>query len=169
MMPCRILFLCTGNAARSILAECIANRVGAGKLEAYSAGSHPKGEVHPQTISLLNRLDYDTAHLRSKSWDEFAAPGAPELDFTITVCDDAAGETCPVWPGHPAPAHWGIPDPAAVSGSASEVALAFADAHRMLHNRIGLFAALPIEALDRISIKREMDKIGRAADEPARA
>lgn len=168
MRPYRILFLCTGNSARSILAECIANRLGAGKLEAYSAGSHPKGEVHPQAISLLDHLDYDTAHLRSKSWNEFAERGAPELDFIITVCDDAAGETCPVWPGRPAQAHWGVLDPAAVSGSASEVALAFAEAYRMLHNRIGLFAALPVETLDRISIKREMDEIGLTADPLAR-
>jgi protein-tyrosine-phosphatase len=145
------------------------NRVGAGKFVAYSAGSCPRGEVHPQTISLLDGLGYDTSRLRSKSWDEFAVPGAPELDFILTVCDDAAGETCPVWPGHPAQAHWGIPDPAAASDSIAETSLAFADTYRMLNNRIGLFAALPIESLDRISIKRHMDEIGQTRDHPARA
>jgi protein-tyrosine-phosphatase len=169
MTPYRVLFLCTGNSARSIIAECIMNRIGAGRFVAYSAGSHPKGEVHPQALALLNALDYDISGLRSKAWDEFAAPGAPELDFIMTVCDNAAGETCPVWPGHPAQAHWGVPDPAAVSGSPSEIAAAFADTYRMLNNRIGLFTALPIESLGRIAVKRHMDEIGQTRDHSALA
>ncbi|MDR3508738.1 MAG: arsenate reductase ArsC [Caulobacteraceae bacterium] len=167
--PFNILFLCTGNSARSILAEAIMNRVGAGKFVAYSAGSMPKGEVHPKAIELLSRLDYPTAGFRSKSWDEFAAPGAPELDFVITVCDNAAGEVCPIWPGQPMTAHWGIPDPAAVEGSPIEVAMAFNDAYRVLHNRLTLFASLPFESLDRMSLKRRMDEIGAKTETPERA
>lgn len=162
--PYNILFLCTGNSARSIIAECIANRTGGGKFVAYSAGSMPKGEVHPQAIKLLASLGYETGGLRSKSWSEFAAPGAPELDFIVTVCDNAAGETCPVWPGKPIQAHWGVPDPAAVEGAETEVALAFADAYRMLTNRIELFAALPVESLDQLAMKRRMDEIGQTRD-----
>jgi protein-tyrosine-phosphatase len=165
--PYNILFLCTGNSARSILAECIMNRVGAGKFRAYSAGSMPKGQVHPQAIKLLAGLGYETAQLRSKSWDEFAKSDGPQFDFIMTVCDNAAGETCPVWPGKPIQAHWGIPDPAAVEGPDSEVALAFADAYRMLNNRIELFTALPIESLDRLAMKRGMDEIGQTRDTPA--
>lgn len=165
--PYNILFLCTGNSARSILAECLMNRVGAGKFRAYSAGSMPKGQVHPQAIKLLAGLGYETAELRSKSWDEFATPDGPQFDFIMTVCDNAAGETCPVWPGKPIQAHWGIPDPAAVEGPDSEVALAFADAYRMLNNRIELFTALPIESLDRLAMKRGMDEIGQTRDTPA--
>lgn len=167
--PYHILFLCTGNSARSILAECIANRAGGGKFVAYSAGSMPKGEVHPQAIKLLASLGYETKDLRSKSWSEFAAPGAPELDFIVTVCDNAAGETCPVWPGKPMQAHWGIPDPAAVEGSETDLALAFADAYRMMGNRIDLFAALPVESLDQLTMKRRMDEIGQTRDTPATA
>ncbi len=167
--PYNILFLCTGNSARSILAECIANRVGGGKFVAYSAGSMPKGEVHPQAIKLLASLGYDTAGLRSKSWSEFATPEGPHFDFIVTVCDNAAGETCPVWPGKPIRAHWGVPDPAAVEGEKAEVALAFADAYRMLNNRIGLFAALPVESLDQLAMKRRMDEIGQTRDTPATA
>jgi protein-tyrosine-phosphatase len=167
--PHTILFLCTGNSARSILAECIMNRVGNGRFVAYSAGSMPKGAVHPQAIHLLANLGYETAHLRSKSWDEFATPDAPVIDFIITVCDNAAGETCPIWPGQPITAHWGIPDPAAVEGSDSEVALAFADAYRMLNNRISLFASLPVASLDRLAMKRRMDEIGTTRDIPADA
>lgn len=162
--PYNILFLCTGNSARSILAECIANRAGGGKFVTYSAGSMPKGEVHPQAIKLLDSLGYETEGLRSKSWSEFAAPGAPELNFIVTVCDNAAGETCPVWPGKPIQAHWGVPDPAAVEGTEPEVALAFADAYRMLRNRIELFAALPVESLDQLAMKRRMDEIGQTSN-----
>jgi protein-tyrosine-phosphatase len=161
-----ILFLCTGNSARSILAEAIMNRVGAGKFVAHSAGSMPKGEVHPKALELLARLDYPIAGLRSKSWDEFAAPGAPELDFVITVCDNAAGEVCPIWPGQPMTAHWGIPDPAAVAGSSVEINFAFNDAYRVLNNRLTLFASLPFESLDRLSLKRRMDEIGAKIDVP---
>ena len=164
-----ILFLCTGNSARSILAEAIMNKVGAGKFVAYSAGSMPKGEVHPKALELLSGLGYPTAGLRSKSWDEFAAPGAPELDFIITVCDNAAGEVCPIWPGQPMTAHWGIPDPAAVEGSPVEINFAFNDAYRVLNNRLTLFASLPFEGLDRLSLKRRMDEIGAKVDTPERA
>ena len=164
-----ILFLCTGNSARSILAEAIMNKVGAGKFVAYSAGSMPKGEVHPKALELLSGLGYPTAALRSKSWDEFAAPGAPELDFIITVCDNAAGEVCPIWPGQPMTAHWGIPDPAAVEGSPVEINFAFNDAYRVLNNRLTLFASLPFEGLDRLSLKRRMDEIGAKVDAPERA
>lgn len=167
--PYNILFLCTGNSARSILAEAIMNRVGAGKFVAYSAGSMPKGAVHPQAVKLLDSLDYDTTEFRSKPWEEFATPGAPQLDFVVTVCDNAAGEVCPIWPGQPVRSHWGVPDPAAAEGSDIEIALAFAGAYRMLWNRIGLFASLPVDKLDRLSLKRRMDEIGAAADQPAGA
>lgn len=162
-----VLFLCTGNSARSILAECIMNRIGAGKFTAFSAGSFPKGEVHPHAIKLLNGLGYQTADLRSKSWDEFAADGALPIDFIMTVCDNAAGEVCPVWPGKPISAHWGVADPAAAEGSDAFVALAFAEAYRQLHNRISLFASLPVDSLDRLSMQRHMDEIGATADMPA--
>jgi protein-tyrosine-phosphatase len=158
--PYNVLVLCTGNSARSILAECIFNRVGEGKFVAYSAGSNPKGAVHPEAIRLLQGLGYDTSGLRSKSWEEFAGPGAPRLDFVITVCDDAAGELCPVWRGRPVQAHWVIPDPAAVEGSDDVVAVAFADAYRRLNDMIGLFASLPVEKLDTIAMKQRMDQIG---------
>ncbi|MGZ6020871.1 MAG: arsenate reductase ArsC [Phenylobacterium sp.] len=163
--PFNILFLCTGNSARSILAECIMNRIGKGKFVAYSAGSMPKGKVHPQALSLLESLHYDVDQLRSKSWEEFAAPGAPKLDFVITVCDDAAGEVCPVWPGQPVTAHWGMPDPAAVEGTPTEVALAFAETYRMLGNRIELLASLPIASLSRTSLKGRLDQIGETTGE----
>ena len=157
-----VLFLCTGNSARSILAEAILNQVGAGKFRGYSAGSHPNGVVNPHALALLKRLDHPVEDLRSKPWDEFAAPGAPELDFIITVCDNAAGEVCPVWLGHPVTAHWGLPDPAAVTGTEAQIALAFADTYRMLTNRITAFAALKISALDRMALKTSMDQIGAA-------
>jgi protein-tyrosine-phosphatase len=166
--PFNILFLCTGNSARSILAEAIMNRSGRGRFKAWSAGSHPKGEVHPQAFKLLQSLNYPLEGLRSKSWDEFAAPGAPHFDFIVTVCDNAAGEVCPVWPGRPVRSHWGIPDPAAVQGSASEISLAFAEAYRQLSNRMGLFLALPIAKLDGLAIKRRMDEIGLTQDAPER-
>jgi len=159
--PFNVLFLCTGNSARSIMAEAILNRIGAGKFVAYSAGSQPKGAVHPETLRLLSSLDYDTAKFRSKSWNEFAKPGAPPLDFVFTVCDNAAGETCPYWPGQPMTAHWGVPDPAAAEGSPAEIAYAFKDAYRMLARRIGVFAALPIRSLDRLSLQAKLKDIGR--------
>jgi len=159
--PFNVLFLCTGNSARSIMAEAILNGVGAGKFRAYSAGSQPKGRVHPHTMQLLASLGYATTSFRSKSWNEFAKPGAPALDFVFTVCDNAAGETCSVWPGQPMTAHWGIPDPAEAKGSAAEVGLAFRDAYRMLSQRIGVFAALPIRSLDQLSLQRRLDEIGR--------
>ena len=160
--PYNILFLCTGNSARSIIAEAIMNRVGTGKFKAYSAGSHPRGEINPHALHLLHNLGYDLSGLRSKSWDAFAVEGAPPLDFVITVCDDAAGEVCPVWPGHPVTAHWGMPDPAAVEGSPVEIALAFSETHRILGNRISLFASLPYAGLDRLSLQRRMAEIGRS-------
>ena len=150
--PFNVLFLCIGNSARSIIAEAILNRLGKGKFRAFSAGSQPKGAVNLNTIRLLERLDYDTSALRSKSWSEFAQTGAPKLDFVFTVCDNAAGESCPVWPGQPMTAHWGIPDPAEAQGAPAEIALAFNDAYRMLSQRIGIFVALPIAALDRLTL-----------------
>ena len=161
-----ILFLCTGNSARSILAEAIMSRVGAGRFVAYSAGSTPTGTVNPHALDLLTRLDYPTAGLRSKSWDEFAAPGAPHLDFVITVCDNAAGEVCPIWPGQPMTAHWGMADPAAVEGSPVEVSLACNDVCRVLTNRLTLFASLPFESLDRLSLRRRMGEIGARTEAP---
>ncbi len=159
-----VLFLCTGNSARSIMAEAILNKIGAGKFRAYSAGSQPKGQLHPETVRLLRGLGYDTSAFRSKSWNEFAKPGAPALDFAFTVCDLAAGETCPVWPGQPMTAHWGVPDPAEARGNAAEIALAFRDAYRMLNQRIGIFVALPIRSLDQISLQQRLKEIGEAED-----
>jgi arsenate reductase len=156
-----VLFLCTGNSARSILAEAILNKLGHGRFKGSSAGSQPKGAVHPQTLRLLERLGHDTSTLRSKSWEEFAKPGAPAFDFIFTVCDNAAGEACPVWPGKPATAHWGIPDPADVTGSDAEVAQAFADAYRMMSQRISTFIALPIRSLDTMSLQTSLRDIGR--------
>ncbi len=159
-MPYNALFLCTGNSARSILGEAILNRVGAGKFKAWSAGSMPKGEVHPQALALLARLGYGTQGLRSKGWDEFSGANAPQLDFVFTVCDNAANEVCPIWPGQPMTAHWGIPDPAAVEGTPEEIAAAFRDAFAVLHRRIELFVSLPMKSLDRMSLKRRLDEIG---------
>ena len=158
-MTYNVLFLCTGNSARSIIAEAILNKVGADKFKAFSAGSHPRGEVNPNALSLLKKLDYDTTVFRSKPWDEFAAPDAPPLHFVITVCDSAAGEVCPVWPGQPMTAHWGMPDPAAVEGTPVEVAVAFADTYRMLHNRISAFASLKMTGLDRLSLQKNVADI----------
>lgn len=160
--PFNVLFLCTGNSARSILAEVILNKVGAGKFNAYSAGSHPNGKVNPYALDLLERLGFETAHLRSKPWDEFAAPGAPELDFVITVCDNAAGEMCPIWPGQPMTAHWGMPDPAAFEGTEQEKANVFRDTFRGLERRAQMFAALPIASLDRLSLTNKVREIGKA-------
>jgi len=159
--PYNVLFLCTGNSARSILAEAILNREGREKFRAYSAGSQPKGEVNPRTITLLSGLGYDVSHLSSKSWNDFAKPGAPPFDFIFTVCDDAAGESCPVWPGKPATAHWGIPDPAAAKGSDVEIARAFREAYRLLQRRIELFTALPFQTLDQMSLAAKLREIGR--------
>lgn len=156
-----VLFLCTGNSARSILAECILNRDGSGRFKAFSAGSRPKGQVHPFALDLLRKMNHSTAGLRSKSWDEFAVAGAPNLDFVFTVCDNAANEVCPIWPGQPMTAHWGVPDPAAAEGTEAERHLAFADAYRMLTNRISVFASLPIRSLDRLTLQKRLDEIGR--------
>ena len=158
----RVLFLCTGNSARSIMAEAILNFTGSSHFVAYSAGSHPSGTVRPEALRELERAGIPTEGLRSKSWDEFALPGAPELDFILTVCDNAAKEVCPVWPGHPASAHWGVPDPAAMQGSAAEVERAYREAFLMLERRISLFLALPLKSLDSIAVKKELDGIGRA-------
>jgi protein-tyrosine-phosphatase len=159
--PFNVLFLCTGNSARSIMAEAILNKFGAGNFRAYSAGSQPKCRVNPHTIQLLQGLGYDTSGFRSKPWQEFAKPGAPPLDFVFTVCDNAAGETCPVWPGQPITAHWGVPDPAEAKGSPAEIALAFKDAYRMLFQSIGVFTALPIRSLNQLSLQQRLKEIGR--------
>ena len=156
-----VLFLCTGNSARSILAEAILNREGLGRFRGFSAGSHPKGEVHPYALDLLKRLNHDTAFARSKSWDEFAAPGAPRMDFVFTVCDQAAAEECPYWPGQPMTAHWGLPDPAAAEGNEAEKRLAFSETYRMLRNRISIFVNLPLASLDRLALKEHLNEIGR--------
>jgi arsenate reductase len=164
-----VLFLCTGNSARSIIAEAILNKAGAGRFHAYSAGSRPKGQLNPQAISLLQGLGYDLAGVRSKSWSEFARPGAPALDFVFTVCDNAAGEACPVWPGQPMTAHWGVPDPAEATGAAAEIAYAFNDTYRMLDQRIAVFTALPISSLDQLSLQRKLAEIGRLAGATSKA
>jgi arsenate reductase (thioredoxin) len=158
--PYNILFLCTGNSARSIMAEAILNKVGAGKFRAHSAGSHPKGVVHPETVRLLQSLGYDTSRFRSKSWSEFADPGAPLLDFVFTVCDNAVGEACPLWPGQPMTAHWGVPDPAEATGTDAEIALAFKDTYRMLNQRIGIFTSLPLRSLDQLTLQKKLREIG---------
>ena len=167
--PFNVLFLCTGNSARSILAEAILGKIGAGKFKAFSAGSQPKGAINPRTLALLDGLGYDTTGLRSKSWNEFARPGAPALDFVFTVCDNAAGETCPVWPGQPMTAHWGVPDPAEATGSEAEIALAFRDAYRMLHQRLAAFTSLPIRSLDALSLQHRLKEIGRMEGATAKA
>ena len=159
-----VLFLCTGNSARSIIAEAILNRHGQGRFAAHSAGSHPKGRVHPYTLDLLRNLNYPTGDLRSKSWDEFARPDAPKLDFVFTVCDDAANESCPVWPGQPMSAHWGVPDPAAVEGPEALKRAAFADTCRMMTNRISVFTSLPFQSLDRLSLQERLKKIGQRGE-----
>lgn len=161
-----VLFLCTGNSARSILAEAILRRNGAGRFNAYSAGSHPKGAVHPYALDLLTNLKYDTGDLRSKSWDEFAAHGAPEMDFVFTVCDDAAAESCPVWPGQPMTAHWGVADPVAATGNEASIRQEFANAYRMLRNRITIFTNLPIASIDRLALHERLAEIGTREDAP---
>ena len=165
--PFHVLFLCTGNSARSILAESLLTHWGRGNFIAHSAGSHPKGQVHPIAIDLLTKMKLPTHDLRSKSWDEFAQAGAPQLDFVFTVCDNAAGEACPVWPGQPVTAHWGVPDPAAVEGSDADKWLAFREAFRQLESRIKLFVSLPLQTLDRVKLQQRVREIGKhvAGDE----
>jgi arsenate reductase len=160
-----VLFLCTGNSARSIMAEALMNREGEGRFKAYSAGSMPTGRVNPHAVPIVENLGFRASEFRSKSWDEFARPGAPPLDFIFTVCDNAAGEVCPIWPGQPMTAHWGAPDPAAATGSEAEIAAAFADTARMLGNRIRLFLSLPIASLDRLSLQARLREIGQTQDQ----
>lgn len=162
-----VLFLCTGNSARSILGEAVMNKLGEGRFRAYSAGSQPKGQVHPMALSVLQGLGFDTTDMRSKSWDEFAGSGAPQFDFIFTVCDNAAGETCPVWIGHPMTAHWGIEDPAAIEGEGQREA--FLQALRYLQNRIALFLALPISSLDDMAMRRKLKDIGQSEGASAKA
>jgi protein-tyrosine-phosphatase len=165
-----VLFLCTGNSARSIMAECILNREGEGRFRAFSAGSFPKGHLHAETVDLLTKLNYDLSGARSKSWDEFAKPDAPVIDFIFTVCDSAAGEVCPVWPGHPMTAHWGVPDPAAVTEEGAARALKIAEIYRMLQTRIALLVNLRIDALDRLALQKQLSDIGKHRDTaPARS
>jgi arsenate reductase len=164
--PFNVLFLCTGNSARSIMAEAILNRSGQGRFRAFSAGSHPKGQIHPYARELLQRLNYDVSGMRSKSWKEFAEPGAPKLDFVFTVCDQAAAEACPLWPGQPMTAHWGIPDPAEATGNEAELRLAFADALRMLTNRINIFISLPMRSLNTLALQKSLDAIGKTTQTP---
>ena len=164
-----LLFLCTGNSARSIIAEAVLNKEGGGRFKAYSAGSMPKGEVNPHALSLVAALGFNASDFRSKSWDEFAKPGAPPLDFVITVCDNAAGEVCPIWPGQPMTAHWGIPDAAAAEGTEAEIAAAFAEAARQLGTRIRLFLSLPHDTIDQLSLQTRLREIHEAADTPERA
>ena len=161
-MQYNVLFLCSGNSARSIMAEALLNFWGTGRFTAYSAGSHPKGEVHPLAVEVLRRNNLRVDHLRSKSWEEFGHPDSPPLDFVFTMCDDAAGETCPIWPGHPATAHWGLPDPAAVDGDDDTRRRAFRDAYAVIRRRIAAFAALPFDALDAATLGARLAGIGRS-------
>jgi protein-tyrosine-phosphatase len=167
--PYNVLFLCTGNSARSVMAECILNRWGQGRFRAYSAGSQPKGRVHPMTLRLLRDYNYRTDSLRSKSWDEFAKPEAPPLDFVFTVCDSAAEEVCPVWPGQPMTAHWGVEDPAAFVGPEDKTIAFFKRVYSYLDNRIKIFVSLPIGSLDRLSLQRRLEAIGRTAPQAGAA
>ena len=160
-----VLFLCTRNSARSIMAEAILTREGAGRFIAHSAGSHPAGEPHPYALELLKKMNHSTDFARSKGWEEFAAANAPTMDFVFTVCDQAAAETCPVWPGQPMSAHWGVPDPSAAEGNEAERRIEFADTYRMLTNRISIFVNLPIESLDRLALQKRLDEIGKALPE----
>lgn len=163
-----VLFLCTHNSARSVIAESIINFLGRGKFKGFSAGSQPSGEIHPFALDLLKRLNYDTSNLSSKSWEEFAADGAPPLNFVFTVCDNAANETCPIWPGQPMTAQWGLPDPSRVEGTEAEQRHAFADAHRMLYQRISIFVNLPFDELDKLSLQKRLEDIGRNATAPSK-
>jgi arsenate reductase len=156
-----VLFLCTHNSARSVLAECITNRLGNGRFRGFSAGSEPRGAVHPYALDFLRANNYDVSSLRSKSWDEFAAPDAPRMDFVFTVCDNAANEVCPLWPGQPMTAHWGVPDPSRAEGTEAERRFAFAETHRMLSQRIGILVNLPIASLDKLALKEKLDAIGK--------
>lgn len=158
-----VLFLCTHNSGRSVMGECIMNFLGRGTFRGFSAGSQPSGRINPYAFELLQRMNYDVGSLRSKSWEEFAKTDAPKLDFVFTVCDDAANETCPVWPGQPMSAHWGVPDPSRVEGNEAEKRQAFADTHRMLYQRISIFVNLPLASLDRLTLQKRLDDIGRAA------
>ena len=167
--PFKVLFICTGNSARSIIAESLLNRMGKGQFIAHSAGSTPTGRVNPHALELLREMGHDTAGLRSKSWLEFAKPGAPAFDFVFTVCDNAAGEACPFWPGQPMTAHWGVPDPAEAKGSAAEIGLAFKDAYRMLHQRIAVFTSLPLRSLDQLSLLAKLKEIGGMEGATAKA
>lgn len=167
--PYNVLFLCTGNSARSIIAEAILNKVGAGNFRAYSAGSQPRGKINPNTIHLLQNLGYDTSGYRSKSWSEFTEWNAPKFDFVFTVCDSAGSETCPIWPGKPVSAHWGIPDPAEATGTPAEIALAFKEAYRLLNQRIGVFTALPLRSLDKSSLQGKLREIGDMEGTTAKA
>jgi len=166
--PYNVLFLCTGNSTRSIMAEAILNREGRGRFRAYSTGSEPKGEVNPRTLQLLDKLNYDVSGFRSKSWEEFLVPDAPKMDFVFTVCDDAA-ETCPVFPGQPMSAHWGIEDPARATGTPAQIALAFSEAYRMLNARIGAFVSLPMASIDRLSLQNRLREIGHQEGATAKA
>jgi arsenate reductase len=167
--PYNVLFLCTGNSARSIIAEAILNKAGARNFRAYSAGSQPKGKINPNTFQLLQSLGYDTSSCRSKSWDEFAKADEPKFDFVFTVCDNAAAEACPVWPGQPMTAHWGIADPAEATGTPAEIAVAFGEAYRLLNQRIGIFTALPLRSLDRLSLQGKLRDIGNMEGATAKA
>lgn len=160
-----VLFLCTQNSARSVIAETIMNRLGAGKFKGFSAGSKPRGEIHPVALHMLQNQNYDVSQLRSKSWEEFADPSGPQMDFVFTVCDNAANETCPVWPGQPMSAHWGVPDPASVDGSEAELYAAFADTHRMMYQRISIFVNLPMNSLDKLSLQKHLQDIGQMSTE----
>ena len=165
--PFNVLFLCTGNSARSIMGEAILNRDGRGNFHAFSAGSQPKGQVHPYTLDLLRKLNFDVSGCRSKPWDEFSGANAVPLDFVFTVCDNAAAEACPFWPGQPVSAHWGVPDPAAAPGNEAQMRLAFFEAFRMLSNRISQFVSLPLRSLDKLSLHRQLDAIGKTKDTAA--
>jgi arsenate reductase len=165
--PCHVLFLCTGNSARSILAECLANRLGEGRVRAWSAGSHPKGEIHPLTLEILGKYGHDTSELRSKSGDEFTGSGAPRFDLVVTVCDQAAGEACPLWPGHPVQAHWSIEDPAAAEGEQRERRETFERVYRELERRIEAFVRLPIGSIDPVDLRSRIERLGDAAGTPA--
>ncbi|WP_296201343.1 arsenate reductase ArsC [uncultured Hyphomicrobium sp.] len=167
--PFNVLFLCTGNSARSVIAEAIMSREGIGKFKGFSAGSMPKGAVHPYTLDLLANMNYDITRFRSKSWEEFSGPGAPDLDFVFTVCDNAANEACPLWPGQPMTAHWGVPDPVAATGTEAERRFAFADTYRMLAQRISIFVNLPLASLDRLTLQKRLDDIGKSSAETAAA
>lgn len=162
-----VLFLCTGNSARSVIAEAILNRSGAGRFKAHSAGSHPTGQVNPNALNLLESLNHATEDFRSKNWDEFAEEGAPVMDFVITVCDQAAGEVCPIWPGQPMNAHWGLPDPAAVEGAPAEIAAAFAETYQMMNNRIEILVNLPMASLNRLSLQKRLDEMDQNLAESA--